>query len=98
MEISHGDDNLFMTRFTFDEKQTIEVDQFYRDHVALPFDEHGSTVVLDMMRSMSFLPGLGLGCRQHGFGDFIVTVDHDTPWGLGFVSIEANYRYMAFLR
>ena len=61
MEISHGDDNLFMTRFTFDEKQTIEVDQFYRDHVALPFDEHSSTVVLDMMRSMSFSLSLGLG-------------------------------------
>ena len=33
--------------------------------MASPFDEHGSTVVLDMMKSMSFLPGLGLGCRQH---------------------------------
>ena len=63
LEISHGDDDLFMTGFTFDEIQTIEVEQFCRDHVALPFDEHGSTVVLDMMRSMSFLPGLGLRCR-----------------------------------
>ena len=96
LEISHGDDDLFMTGFTFDEIQTIEVEQFCRDHVPLPFDEHGSTVVLDMMRSMSFLPGLGLRCRQHGSGDFIVTVDHDTPFGLGFVSIEADYRYMAF--
>ncbi|KAL6325116.1 hypothetical protein AAG906_022683 [Vitis piasezkii] len=40
---------------------TVEIEQFYRDHVAFPFDEHGSTVVLDMMRSMSFLPSLGLG-------------------------------------
>ena len=29
--------------------------------MVLPFYEHGSAVVLDMMRSMSFLFGLGLG-------------------------------------
>ena len=69
----------------------MEAEQFCRDHVALPFDEHGSTVVLDMMRSMSFLPSLGLGCRQHDFGDFIAIVDHDTPFGLGFVPTEADY-------
>ena len=97
LEISHGDEYLFLTSFTFDEIQTIKVELFYRDHVAFSFDEHGSTVVLDMMRSMSFLPGLGLGCRQHGSGDFIVVVDHDTPFSLGFVSIKADYRYMAFL-
>ena len=28
---------------------------------------------------------------------FVATVDHDTPFGLGFVPIEANYRYMAHL-
>ena len=75
----------------------MEVEQFCRDHVALLFDEHGSTVVLDMMRSMSFLPGLRLGCRQHGSRDFIAIVDHDTPFGLGFVSIGVDYRYMALL-
>ena len=61
LEISHGDDDLFMTSFTFDEIQTVEVEQFYRDHLALPFDEHGRIVILDMMRSNSFLPNLGLG-------------------------------------
>ena len=40
---------------------------------------------------MSFLPSLGLRCRQHGFGEFISSVDHDTPFGLGFVLIEADY-------
>ncbi|RVW22000.1 hypothetical protein CK203_109811, partial [Vitis vinifera] len=30
------------------------------------FDQHSSTVVLDIMRSMSYLPGMGLGRRQHG--------------------------------
>ena len=63
LEISHGDDDLFLTGFTFDEIQIVEVEQFCIDHVAFPFDEHGSIVVLDMMRFMSFLPGLGLGCR-----------------------------------
>ncbi|KAL6321720.1 hypothetical protein AAG906_031232 [Vitis piasezkii] len=39
LKISHGDDDLFLTGFTFDEIQTIKVDQFCRDHVVLPFDE-----------------------------------------------------------
>ena len=56
LEISHGDDDLFFTGFTFNEIHTMKVEQFCRDH-----DEHGSAVALDMMRSMSFLPGLGLG-------------------------------------
>ena len=29
--------------------------------MAMSFDQHGSTMVLDMMRSMSFLPSMGLG-------------------------------------
>ena len=84
MEISHGNDDLFLTSFTFDEIQIVEVEHFYRDYVALPFDEHGSIMVLDMMRSMFFLPGLGLGHRQHGLREFIATVDHDTSFDLGF--------------
>ena len=66
--------------------------------MVLSFDEHGSTVVLDMIRSMSFLPGLGLGHYQHGSREFIATIDHDTPFGLGFVPTEADYRYIALLR
>ena len=46
---------------------------------------------------MSFLPGLRLGCRQHGSRDFIAIVDHDTPFSLGIVPIEADYTYMTFL-
>ncbi|RVW66404.1 Retrovirus-related Pol polyprotein from transposon 412 [Vitis vinifera] len=63
LEISHTDDDLFLTGFTF--------------------DEHGSTVVLDIMRSMSYLPGMGLGRRQHGPSEFIAIPDHDVPFGLG---------------
>ncbi|RVW68580.1 Transposon Ty3-G Gag-Pol polyprotein [Vitis vinifera] len=66
LEISHGNNNLFLTGFTFDEIQTVEVEQFCRDHV-------------------------------HGSREFIATIDHDTPFGLGFVPIEANYRYMILL-
>ncbi|RVW65907.1 hypothetical protein CK203_007282 [Vitis vinifera] len=78
LEISHTDDDLFLTGFTF--------------------DEHGSTVVLDIMRSMSYLPGMGLGRRQHGPSEFIAIPDHDVPFGLGFIPTEADYLYMARLR
>ncbi|RVW77925.1 Retrovirus-related Pol polyprotein from transposon 17.6 [Vitis vinifera] len=33
---------------------------FLRDFVAMSFDQHSSTVVLDIMRSMSYLPGRGV--------------------------------------
>ena len=98
MEISHSDDDLFFTGFTFDKIQTVEVEQFCRYYVALHFHEHGSTMVLDIMRSMSFLPSLGLGCCQYGTREFIAIVDHDTHFDLSFVHTKANYRYMAFLR
>ena len=29
--------------------------------------------------------------------EFVATVNHDTPFGLGFVPIEASYRYMVRL-
>ena len=63
----------------------------------MSFDQHSSMVVLDMMRGMFFLLGMGIRRRQHGPMEFVATVDHDTPFGLGFVPIEANYRYMAQL-
>ena len=59
--INHSDDDLFLIGFTFDEVQTLEMEDFYRDFVAMSFDQHGSTVVLDMMRSMSYMSGMGLG-------------------------------------
>ncbi|WKA04767.1 hypothetical protein VitviT2T_022774 [Vitis vinifera] len=98
LEISHTDDDLFLTGFTFDEVQTVEMEDFCRDFVAMSFDQHGSTVVLDIMRSMSYLPGMGLGRRQHGPSEFITIPDHDVPFGLGFIPTEADYLYMARLR
>ena len=40
---------------------------------------------------------MGLGRRQQGPSEFIAAIDHDTTFGLGFIPIEANYRYMAQL-
>ena len=56
----------FFIGFTFDEVQTLEVEDFFRDFIAMSFDQHSSIVVLDMVRGMSFLPGMGLGRRQYG--------------------------------
>ena len=41
LQISHSDDDLFLTGFTFDEVQTLEMEDFYRDFVAMSFDQHG---------------------------------------------------------
>ena len=40
--------------------ETLEIEDFYRDFVVMSFNQHDSTVVLDMMRSMSYLPNMGL--------------------------------------
>ena len=74
------------------------MEDFCRDFVAMSFDQHNNTVVLDIMRSMSYLPGMGLGRRQHGPSEFIVIPDHDIPFGLGFIPTKAYYLYMARLR
>ncbi|RVW32710.1 Transposon Ty3-I Gag-Pol polyprotein [Vitis vinifera] len=98
LEMSHADDDLFLTGFTFDEVQTLEMEDFCRDFVALSFDQHSSMVVLDIMRSMSYLPGMGLGRRQHRPSEFMTFPNRDVPFGLGFIPTEADYRYMARLR
>ena len=97
LQISHSEDDLFLTGFTFDEVQTLEVEDFCRDFVAMSFDQYSSMVVLDMMRGMSFMPGMGLRQRQHEPMEFVATVNHDTPFRLGFVPIEVDYRYIVRL-
>ena len=87
LEISHGGDDLLMTRFAFDEVQTVEPGDFFTDSVPMSFDQYSSSVVLDMMRSMSHIPGLGLWRRQHGRSEFITVLDHDPPFGLRFVPV-----------
>ena len=65
--------------------------------MAMWFDQHDNTVVLDMMKNMSYLPGMGLGRRQHGPSEFMAILDHDVPLRLEFIPTEVNYRYMAQL-
>ncbi|RVW88378.1 hypothetical protein CK203_040939 [Vitis vinifera] len=67
--------------------ETLEIENFCRDFVAMSFDQLGSTVVLDMMRSMSFMPGMGLRRRQHGPSEFIAIVDHDVPFRLRIMTL-----------
>ena len=44
MQISHNDDGFFfLTRFTFDEVQTLEIQDFSKDFVAMSVDQHSST-------------------------------------------------------
>ena len=93
--ISHSEDDLFFTGFTFDEVQTLRIEEFCEDFVGMSFDQYNSIVVLDIMRSMSFLPSMGLGRRQYGPNEFIAIPDHDVLFGLGFIPTEVNYRYMA---
>ena len=77
LQISHSDEDLLLIGFTFDEVQTLEMEDFYRDFVAMSFDQHGRTMVLDMMRSMSYILGMGLGRRQHGSSEFITFPNHN---------------------
>ncbi|KAL6327512.1 hypothetical protein AAG906_021595 [Vitis piasezkii] len=64
------------------------------DFEALSFNQHSSTVVLDMMRNISFLPGMGLGLRKQGPSEFIAASDHDTTFGLGFIPIEIEIHHL----
>ncbi|RVW96839.1 hypothetical protein CK203_026181 [Vitis vinifera] len=50
-----------------------EIEDFCRDFVAMSFDQHGSTVVLDIMRSMSYLPGMG------SLADYFVRASSHAP-------------------
>ncbi|WKA06683.1 hypothetical protein VitviT2T_024573 [Vitis vinifera] len=98
LHISHSEDDLHLTGFTFDEVQVVSLEDGSRDMVPMSFDQHSSTLVLNMMRGMSYLPGMGLGRRQQGPHEFTFTVNHDTPYGLGYIPTEADAHYMSQLR
>ena len=70
--------------FTFDEVQVVSLENDSRDMVPMSFDQYSSTLVLSMMRGMSYMPGLGLGRRKQGLREFAFTIDHDIPYGLGY--------------
>ena len=61
LQINHNEDDLHLTGFTFDEVQVVSLEDDRRDMVPMPFDQYSSTLVLNMMRGMSYMPGLGLG-------------------------------------
>ncbi|RVW63264.1 hypothetical protein CK203_058633 [Vitis vinifera] len=84
-KISHSDDELHLTGFTFDEVQVVNLEDDSRDMVPMSFHQYSSTLVLSMMRGMSYLPGLGLGHRQEGPDSFPIGVSADScplngPW------------------
>ena len=64
LHISHSEDDLHLTGFTFDEVQVVSLKDDSKDLVPMSFDRHNNTLVLSMMRGMSYMFGLGLGRRQ----------------------------------
>ena len=97
LHISHSEDDLHLTGFTFDEVQIASLEDDSRDLVPMSFDQHNNTLVVSMMRGMSYIPGLGLGRRQQGPREFTFIVDHDIPYVLGYTPIEDDARHMARL-
>ena len=97
LNISHSEDDLHLTGFTFDEVQIVSLEDDSGDLVPMSFDQHNSTLVLSMMRGMSYMPGLGLSRCQQGPCEFTFTVDHDIPYGLGYTPIEDDAHHMARL-
>ena len=63
LQISHSEDDLHLIGFVFDEVQVVSLEDDNRDMVPMSFDQHNSTLVLSMMRGVSYMPGLGLGRR-----------------------------------
>ncbi|RVW28138.1 hypothetical protein CK203_108610 [Vitis vinifera] len=66
LQISHNEDDLHLTRFTFDEVQVVNLEDDSRDMVPMSFDQYNNTLVLSMMRDMSYMPSLGLGRHPVG--------------------------------
>ena len=97
LQISHSEDDLHLTRFIFDEVQVVSLEDDNRDMVPMSFDQHNNTLVLNMMKGMSYMPGLGLGHRQQGPHEFSFTIDHDIPYGLGYTPSEDVLRHMVML-
>ena len=50
LEIRHSDDDLLLTGFSFDAVQIVEIEDFCIDLIAMYFNSHNSTIVLDIMR------------------------------------------------
>ena len=88
LQISHSEDDLHLIGFVFDEVQVVSLEDDNRDMVPMFFNQHNCTLVLRMMKGMSYMLGLGLGRRQQEPREFAFTVDHDMPYGLGYTPSE----------
>ena len=97
LHISYSEDHLHLTWFTFDEVQVVSLEDDNKDLVPMSFDQHNNTLVLSMMKGMSYISGFGLGHRQQGPREFTFTVDHDIPYGLGYTHTEEDACHMARL-
>ena len=97
LHISHSVDDLHLTRFTFDGVQVVSLEDDSRDPVPMSFDQHSNTLVLSMMRGMSYMPDMGVGRHHQGPRKFTFTVDHDILCGLGYTPTEDDERHMAQL-
>ena len=97
LHISHSKDDIHLIEFTFDEVQVVSLEDDSKDLVPMSFDQYSSTLVLSMMRGMSYMPGLGLGRRQQGPREFTFTVDHDIPYGLGYTPTDDEAHHMTRL-
>ena len=98
LHISHSEDDLNLTGFTFDEVQIVSLEDDSKDLVPMSFDHHNNTLVLSMIRGMYYMPVLGLGRCQQGPREFTFTIDHDIPYGLGYSPTEDDAHHMARLR
>ena len=98
LQISHNEDDLHFNGFVFYEVQVVSLDDDNRDMVPMSFDQHSSTLVLSMMKGMSYMPGLGLGNRQQGPREFSFTIYHGIPYGFGYTPSEDDARHMEMLR
>ena len=97
LQINHSEDDLHLTGFTFNEVQVVSLENDSRDMVPMSFDQYSITLVLSMMRGMSYMLGLGLGRRQQGSREFAFTIDHDIPYGLGYTPSEQDAQHMVRL-
>ena len=95
LHISYSEDDLHLTGFTFDEVQVVSLEDDRRDMVPMSFDQYNSTLVLSKKSGMSYMPILGLGGRQQGPREFTIIVDHDIPYGLGYIPTADDVRHMA---
>ena len=81
LHIIHSEDDLHLTGFTFNEVQVVSLEDDSRDLVHMSFDNHNNTLVLNMMRDMSYMPGLGLGHLQQGRASLLLQLIMTYPMG-----------------